>query len=213
MGNPKTLKLILPGEVQEDPIEFLMPDGSIVRFDKTRKVMVPSKKNQQEIKIFKKGVGENQVLTPVLLASAQHQKWHKEHLSVFKKWKSSIEDKGIRIPVVRAKIKILFYFPTSADRDLGNKAETIYDMLEDAGIIASDSFKVLKPIEIDGFVQKDKPRTEIYLTLIEPDSPEYSWDKTPESYYEAKRERKRDMDRTRSQIKRAEIKANKINQK
>lgn len=191
MPNPKTLKLVLKGEVPEpDEVHYIA--GEIFTFEHTRKIVVPSKKNQQEIRIIKKidDDGSEKHL-PVVQPSAQYQRWYKEHQSVFYSWKRHIiENHGVRCPIMRAKLKILFYFPDSKDRDLGNKAETLYDMLKDTGIIIDDKFKCLKPITLDGWTQRDNPRTELYLTLIEPDSPEYGWDITSSTWHIAQRTRR-----------------------
>lgn len=203
MANPKTLKLVLRGEVPE-PAEIYEIAGEVFRFENSRKIVVPSKKNQQVISINETVHDDGtRKLTPVLLPSKQHQDWHKEHLPIFRHWKNHmITNHGVRIPIVRAKLKILFYFPDSKDRDLGNKAETIYDIMRDTGIIADDQFKVLKPITLDGWTQRDKPRTEIYLTLVEPDSPEYDWDLTNPAWHQAAKERLAQRQRCRRLLKR-----------
>lgn len=188
MGQPKTLKLVLPGEVPAAD-EVYQVAGETFRFKNSRKIVVPSKKNQQAIDVVPKKDPLTGDITyvPVPHPSAQHQKWTKEHLPIFYRWKRHILDNhGVDVPIARAKLKILFYFPDSKDRDLGNKAETIYDIMRDTGIIIDDKFKCLKPITLDGWTQRDKPRTEIYLTLIHPDSPEYEWDLTDASWYEAR---------------------------
>lgn len=188
MAQPKTLKLVLPGEVPEAD-EVYEVGGETFRFKKSRKIVVPSKKNQQAIDVVPKKdpVTGDITYVPIPHPSAQHQKWTKEHLPIFYAWKRHmITNHGVDVPIARAKLKILFYFPDSKDRDLGNKAETIYDIMRDTGIIIDDRFKVLRPITLDGWTQRDKPRTEIYLTLIEPNTPEYEWDLTDASWYEAR---------------------------
>ena len=202
------LKLVLKGEIVELEEAYQMADGTIIKIDKKKTIVVPSKKNQQVITINQK-INEDtgvQTLTPVLLSSAQHQRWHKENLKVFRDWKTKIElDHGVRIPIVRCKLKILFYFPDSKDRDLGNKAETIYDMLAEkhgVGIIADDKFKVLNPITLKGWVKRDKPRTEIYLSVIEPDSPEYEWDLTDPQWYADQKARRTQLQKIRRDKKR-----------
>lgn len=184
------LKLVLRGEVPE-PDEIFEINGETFIFKNTRKIVVPSKKNQQAIDIVPKTNLDTGEVTyvPVPHPSAQHQKWTKEHTPIFYAWKRRMIAQGVDIPIMRAKLKILFYFPDSKDRDLGNKAETIYDIMRDTGIIADDKFKVLKPITLDGWTQRDKPRTEIYLTLIEPDSPEYAWDITDPAWHRRAAER------------------------
>lgn len=178
------LKLVLRGEVPE-PDEVYVINGETIVFENSRKIVVPSKKNQQAIDIVPKTNLDTGEVTyvPVPHPSAQHQKWTKEHTPIFYAWKRRLFAQGVSLPIMRAKLKILFYFPDSKDRDLGNKAETIYDILRDTGIIIDDKFKCLKPITLDGWTQRDKPRTEIYLTILEPDSPEYGWDITDPTWH------------------------------
>lgn len=78
---------------------------------------------------------------------------------------------------------MLFYFPDSKKRDLTNKVETINDELVDHKIIFDDDFKVVKPISIDGFVDRCRPRTEIYITILTPECKEYEWDITDDAKY------------------------------
>lgn len=204
------LKLVLKGEVIEREEAFEMPDGSIVKIDTTKKIVIPSKKNQQRIGMHKKTNADTGEITlkPVLLDSVQHQKWHKENLKVFREWKDKIElEHGIRLPIVRAKLKILFFFPNSMRRDLGNKGETIYDMLSEkhgVGIIADDEFKVMNDIHLKGWVKRDKPRTEIYLTIIPPDSKEYEWDLTDPSWFVKQKARKITLQKLRRMKRRIE---------
>lgn len=203
MAKTNYLKLILKGEVVERERAFEMPDGTILRVEDTKKIVVPSKKNQQIITLrtSTNATTGKETIKPVLLDSLQHQRWHSENKAVFLEWKDRIEfHHQVRIPIVRAKLKILFYFPTGHDRDLGNKAETIYDMLRDTGIIIDDSFKVLKPIYLDGWVMRDKPRTEIYLTPIDPQSPDYEWDLTAASYFDKQKKRRNTLQKVRRHL-------------
>src|SRR6478736_2221541 len=103
--NPKTLKLYLPGEVLESREVFQTASGEILEWDVKRRVLVPSKKNQKEI-ITNKRTGKMQ-----LIPSKQFERWMAEHQPVFKELYHHIEQQGVRMPIVRCKVKVLFYFP------------------------------------------------------------------------------------------------------
>lgn len=196
-NQPKTLKLVLKGEIEEKEIEITLDDGSFFCFTKKKKIIVPSKKGNQIVGF------NSQTQTPFLTSSRKFKEWHSQHLDVFKKWRDKIElENLVRIPIVRAKLKIIFYFPNTIRRDLGNKAETIYDMLTDAGIIADDNFMVLNPITLLGYVKRDNPRTEVYLTIMEPNSPEYEYDLTDPSWEVERKQRILDRQRFRRKLKR-----------
>lgn len=163
---------------------FKTESGEIFEYDISKNILVPSKKNEKQIVINSK-TGKS-----FIVGTNEFQRWQKNQRPLFNNFYSYLFDCGISLPIVRCKLKIIFYFPDSRRRDLGNKAETIYDELKDAGIIADDDFKVLKPIVLDGWVQRDRPRTEIYITIIPPSSSEYNWDKTPASYVDKLRARR-----------------------
>lgn len=182
--NPTTLKLVLKGEVVENEIVYTTLAGEVIKYTETRRIVVPSKKNDKEI-ITNKHTGKM-----YLINSQQHVKWYNEHRKIFDEWYHKLYSGKTRLPIVRCKAKVLFYFPDSGSRDLTNKVETIADILVDSGILADDDFKVLKPVYIDGWVNRARPRTEIYITIIEPTSKEYEWDITPTSYEAKKKERK-----------------------
>lgn len=134
-------------------------------------MLVPSKKNQKEL--FKDRNGKFMVAP-----SAQFGKWKRMHQKVFSDFHDQLINSGVNLPIVRCKIKVLFYFPDSKKRDLSNKFETIMDELVDHEIVIDDQFQVVKPVVLDGFVCRDRPRTEIYITIITADMPEYEWDIT-----------------------------------
>jgi len=195
---PKTFKIVVPGEVIKLVEEHTFLDGTRALIEVIEKSVVPSKKNQQRIAV------NRQTLKPILLPSAQHEKWHADQYKVFTKAAAGMADQGYSLPIARAKIKVLFYFPDSKNRDLSNKFETIADIMVDAGIILDDRFKVLKPIYLDGWVNRSRPRTEIYLTMITGDMPEYIWDITPVEHQIAVQERRKLVRRIRIDKKKAE---------
>lgn len=195
MNKPKTFKIYISGEVIKQIEEHTFADGRKVVLETIDKIVVPSKKNQQRIAVNKA------TLKPMLIPSAQHQKWQKSQLKAFKRAATDMALQGFSLPIARAKIKVLFYFPDSKDRDLSNKFETIADIMVDAGIIIDDRFKVLKPVYLDAWVNRSRPRTEIYLTLITGDMAEYAWDITPADYEIKVKERKKLMRQVRASQK------------
>lgn len=193
MPMPKTLKFVLKGEFPVKSEVFVMDDGSEVSIERKKKSVVPSKKNQKRVIVKKRktSAGE-EFYQGYLIPSAQYEKWHAATLPIFKKFADQAALKGVRLPIVRAKIKVLFYFSDAIDKDLSNKFEAIADLFKEAGIIADDSFKVLKPVYLDGWVHKDNPRTEMYLSILTPqDQPkEYEWDITSPEYHKAVNDRR-----------------------
>ena len=65
-------------------------------------------------------------------------------------------------------IKCLFYMPTRRRCDLTNLLESIDDIMVKAGLLEDDSYHII--VGHDGsrvLYDKDKPRTEVEITLIE----------------------------------------------
>lgn len=176
METHKMLKLYLPGEINYRKEVFETPDGEVFEYDVSSRLLVPSKKNQKQI-ISNKHNGKKYIID-----SKQYVSWKKQTESLFRKFYESASEAGVRLPIARCKAKVLFYFPDAKDRDLTNKFETIADELVANQIILDDSFKVMKPVHVDGWVCRDRPRTEVYLTVIPPTHKEYDWDATTERY-------------------------------
>lgn len=64
-------------------------------------------------------------------------------------------------------VKCLFYMPTRRKCDLTNMLEAIDDIMVKAGLLADDNYTIIE--SHDGsrvFYDKDKPRTEVYITPI-----------------------------------------------
>jgi len=57
---------------------------------------------------------------------------------------------GLSFPIQNSTSSIYFYWADNKGRDSTNKAETIHDILVDAGIIANDTWQKLTPIHLDG---------------------------------------------------------------
>lgn len=112
-----------------------------------------SKKNSQRIMI-------NRVTgKPFIMPSAQYVQYERDAA-----W---FIPSGRRIdsPV---NVKCLFYMPTRRKVDLTNLLEAIDDIMVKAGLLADDNSEIVQ--SHDGsrvFYDKDRPRTEIYITINE----------------------------------------------
>ncbi len=185
MKKPRTLKYIIPGEVLSAITEYVTESGEVIRINKMKSLVVPSKKNKKQI------VKNAQTGQPHLVDSEHFKRWKAATDKIFEAWYVKLfEDKSIRLPIVRCNLKVLFYYPDSLGRDAHNKYETICDMLSLHGIIADDSSKVLNNESTRGVVRRDNPRTEIYITILEPGHEGYEWDETPPEYFDMMRARK-----------------------
>jgi hypothetical protein len=181
---PITIKFVVKGEVKEDTIRFVTESGEVLEYDKVRKNYVPSKKNQQRPMVTSQGKG-------ILVPSEHYLRWVKEHHAMFDQWYLKLFNEGkVRVPIVRCDLKMLCYHADTKDRDSHNKFQTIVDMLVDSDILADDSDKVINNRIIKGVVYKDRPRTEVYITILEPGMPGYEYDKTTPAYH-TKRNKKR----------------------
>lgn len=181
---PKTLKFYLPTEVEGERVSYVMPDGEILTYQQYIKQVVPSKKNQ------KRAVSNKVTGRAYIIPSEQYLKWREEMLPQFEKFYLQAYDAGISLPIVRCNITCLFYYPEPRDRDNHNKFETIADMLVEAGVLADDSFKVFHETKLRGYCKRDKPRTEIYISILTADMKEYEWDLTSEQYWVDQRAKK-----------------------
>lgn len=206
-NKPKTFKIVIPGDVLVNIEQYRLDDGSIITIENKKKVVVPSKKNSMRIGMVKADEGPvisvrtGNTLKPVMLSSSTYDQWRSDQMVLFNKAAAGMAIAGYSLPIARAKIKVHFYFGDSFDRDLSNKFETIADMLVDAGIIIDDSFKVLKPITLDGWVCRDHPCTIIYLTLITGEMEEYGWDKTSAQHEINLKKRKKKKRQVRTLLK------------
>lgn len=191
----KVLKLYIPGEVVERTEVFVSDAGEVLEYDIVRKLLVPSKKNQKQI------VTNSRTGKSYIIGSRQYLKWQKDNNKVFSDFAGAAYAAGVSLPISRCKAKALFYFPDSKDRDLTNKFDTLADELTSHGIILDDNFKVMKPVHVDGWVCRDRPRTEVYLTIITPDQSEYEWDITSDKYKRQMMDRKAIKAKIRRRIK------------
>jgi hypothetical protein len=192
---PKVLKLYIPGEVIERTEVFISESGEVLEYDIVRKMLVPSKKNQKQI------VTNSRNGKSYIIGSRQYLKWQKDNNEMFRAFFDSAYADGVNLPISRCKAKALFYFPDSKDRDLTNKFDTLADELTSHGIILDDNFKVLKPVHVDGWVCRNRPRTEVYLTVIPPGHAEYEWDITSDKYLQQQKDRRAIQAKIRRRIK------------
>lgn len=166
----KTIKIYIAPYVDKVHEKRLNSDG--VPFISKRYVTVPSKKNSQT-PLVSKSTGKS-----FIKHSPQFKFWNDLTRPIFLTERSRIAAMGVNLPIVRAKMSIIFYFPNNMVRDLTNKSESIMDSLFESGIIYDDMFQVANIIELKGYICKNRPRTEIYIHIIEPGSQIYEVDKT-----------------------------------
>jgi hypothetical protein len=183
---PKTLKFYLPTEVAEKEMMYVLEDGTLLTLKEMKQMVVPSKKNQ------KRAVSNKATGRAYIIPSEQYLTWMKEMSPAFDKFYLQAMNAGVRLPIVRCNITVLFYYPDTRNRDNHNKFETIADSLVAAGVLGDDSFQVIHETKLRGYTCRDKPRTEIYISIIEAGQPEYEWDITNEAKHREKLlERKR----------------------
>lgn len=112
-----------------------------------------SKKNSQQIFINRR-TGK-----PFIMPSAAYKDYEREAELYL--------PRGVHIDTP-VNIKCLFYMPTRRKCDLTNLLEAIDDILVKAGLLADDNFTIVE--SHDGsrvLYDKEKPRTEIYITSNE----------------------------------------------
>lgn len=109
---------------------------------------VPSKKNSKQI-IYVKG-------RPLIISSKNHKEWHGRALHQLlgiKPVESDIE-----------RVELIFYPGSKRKSDATNKAESIMDLLVDAGIIEDDNWFVVPEVLLKfGGCDKENPRCEITI--------------------------------------------------
>lgn len=110
---------------------------------------IPSKKNSKAIRIIR-GI-------PMLFSSGAYNKWNKEQLKEIGKSKIGVYRKI-------NSIQLTFFAPDKRKTDLTNKAESIMDLLVDAGIIEDDNWYVIPMvILIFGGIDTINPRCEVTI--------------------------------------------------
>lgn len=100
---------------------------------------IPSKKNSKIIVC--RGT------FPILLPSSNYTKWHKDALEQLI---------GVK-PIKSNKLTITFIAENKRKFDLSNRAESVMDLLVDAGLIEDDNYTVISDLHLKfGGVDKDK---------------------------------------------------------
>lgn len=166
----KTIKIYLAPYVPKVHEKCLNKAGE--PFVTERYLTVPSMKNQEQ-PIVSKTSGK-----AFIKKSEQYKNWKRIVYPIFKQEADRIFKETGAEKIIRAKVKIIFYFPNNVPRDLTNKADSIMDALRDVGIIHDDMFQVCNDNHLKGFICRNQPRTEIYIHIIEPGDAEYEIDKT-----------------------------------
>ena len=166
----KTIKIYLAPYVDKVHEKCLNSAGE--PYVSKRYLTVPSIKNQEQA-IVSKSTGKS-----FIKKSEQYIYWKQIVYPIFKQEADRIFNEFGVDKIIRAKIKIIFYFPNNVPRDLTNKADSIMDALRDVGIIYDDMFQVTNDNHQKGYICRNQPRTEIYIHIIEPTDQEYEIDKT-----------------------------------
>lgn len=180
----RTIKIYLKPEKTRLLKTHTTATGEVVTLETKRVVPVPSKKNQQQ-PIINHKTGK-----AFLKHSDQYINWQRLTKPFWEAQAWKLSGEGVNLPIVRCKVKIIFYFGDEQDRDCTNKAETIMDALVEHQILADDNFKVVSEVSLMGLLCRDKPRTEIYLSILSPADPGYEYDKTDQAeYHQMKKER------------------------
>lgn len=117
---------------------------------------VPSKKNSRK----SVQVGRMRFTVP----GKYHDAWHKEASREMLVHCRSL--KGA--PYQFAHVEIAFYPATKRRSDLSNKAESVMDLLVNAGILTDDNWYVVPCLTLRlGGVDKSNPRASVILTIYE----------------------------------------------
>lgn len=87
--------------------------------------------------------------TPILLPSTKYTTWHKD----------AIKQLSTAKPITGNKITLTFIAGDNRKFDLSNKAESIMDLLVDAGLIEDDNYSIVSELVLRfGGVEKGLPR-------------------------------------------------------
>lgn len=123
----------------------------LIKFTVTGRI--PSKKNMMEIR--KRGryssIGAN-------------KKFYSWQESAMLKLLAQKVPKG---KFVCSMVELRIYFPDNRRADLSNKTESIMDMMVEYGVINDDNWKCTGPVLMFPYYDKNKPRCEIVLWVID----------------------------------------------
>lgn len=120
---------------------------------------IPSKKNSKIIARIQRGPQRGRT---VLVSSRNHNIWH--HGA-----KIELIEQRARPMTGRLSVAMKFWFPDKRKSDLTNKAESVMDLLVDAGIVEDDNVTVCPIITLEFMgIDRQDPRVEVELIKIEP---------------------------------------------
>lgn len=95
----------------------------------------------------------------MIFNSKDYVQWHKDALRTLKLPSKCLES-------VRA-IRLCFFSENKRKFDLSNKAESIMDLLVDAGYLSDDNFEVVPELCLNYMgVDKENPRCEVCIYII-----------------------------------------------
>lgn len=96
-----------------------------------------------------------------MVPSEAHEVWHEEQMWALKRqWPKSL------VLVLTRGCVLTFFFADNRGSDLSNKAESVMDLLVDAGVIKDDKWQVIPDLHLkSGGIDKVNPRVEIELLL------------------------------------------------
>lgn len=110
---------------------------------------IPSKKNSKRRVVNSRGV--------FMVPSKNHQEWHEAAM-----WEVKAQKPNMGIS--RCEVMMVFHMPDNRKADLTNKAESVMDLLVDAGVLVDDSWQVVAPMTLNGFLDKKSPGVEIIIS-------------------------------------------------
>lgn len=111
---------------------------------------VPSKKNSKQI--ICRGS------RPMLLPSESYKAWHETQMWILKRFRPPE-------PLKSVKVEITLYAESARKADLTNKAESIMDLLVDAGILHDDNWFEVGDLHLKfGGIDREDPRALIEIT-------------------------------------------------
>lgn len=103
-----------------------------------------------------------------LIQCERYKRWLQKVTPPFRVWMDDMADKhGLKFPVGMVKLKILFYFPDLQRRDGPNKEQAIFDMLKHVRLLPDDQWTTISKCEWECSLYRPRPRTEIYITIID----------------------------------------------
>jgi hypothetical protein len=103
-----------------------------------------------------------------LIQCARYARWLQKILPAFRIWMDDqVIKHQLKFPVGHIKLKILFYFPDLNRRDGPNKEQAIFDMLKAVKLVPDDQWIVIDRCSWECSLCRDRPRTEIYITVID----------------------------------------------